>query len=182
MRNPGSRLALLASAALALSPMGACVTHHEKEEAESEPAAESERKPWNAEEMTTLTGDLAKQMREVRRAWLKDPAFRNPTSANRRAAALLDQRLRELDQRTTQLAKRVKGGGGYEDTLNIARNIGVLLNDVDMHARRIMTSPWIDERVRPAMALINEIAAFYGRDALFDPESMQRTDRPERTR
>ncbi len=97
--------------------MGACATHHEKEEAEAEPDAESERKPWNAEEMTTLTGDLAKQMREVRR-----------------------------------------------------------------HARGIMTSPWIDERVRPAMALINEIAAFYGRDALFDPESMQRTDRPERTR
>ncbi len=182
MRNPRSRLALLASIVLALSPLTAWAEQHEKPETEAAPAAETERKAWNAEEMTSLTGDLAKQMREIRRAWRKDPAFRNPTGANRKASARLDQRVRELDQRTTQLANRVKGGGGYEETLNIARNIGVLLNDVDMHARRIMTSPWDDERVRLAMVLINEIAAFYGRDALFDPESMQRTDRPERTR
>jgi hypothetical protein len=90
----------------------------------------------------------------------------------------LDQSLRDLDRRTSQLHTRVKGGAGYDETLNIARNILVLLNDVDVNGRSVMTGAWMDEKVRPAMALINEIAAYYGSDALYDPKTMQRTDRP----
>ena len=33
-----------------------------------------------------------------------------------------------------------------------------------------------------ATTLINEIAAYYGRDAIYDTETMQRIDRPPRTR
>jgi hypothetical protein len=40
----------------------------------------------------------------------------------------------------------------------------------------------MEARVRPAMALINEIAPYYGRGPLYDADSMQKTDRPARTR
>jgi len=51
----------------------------------------------------------------------------------------LDQSLRNLDTRTTQLAASVSGGAGYGETLNNARHIRVLLNDIDMNARTIMS-------------------------------------------
>ena len=58
----------------------------------------------------------------------------------------------------------------------------VLLNDVDMNGRRIMSTQTMEEQVRPAMETINEIAAYYGSDALFDAETMERLDRPARRR
>jgi hypothetical protein len=72
----------------------------------------------------------------------------------------------------------VKSGGGFEETQGIARRMSMLLNDADVEGRRIMTSVWMDQRVQPAMVLINEIAPFYGSGPLFDPETMQRLDRP----
>jgi hypothetical protein len=58
----------------------------------------------------------------------------------------------------------------------------VLLNDINVEGGRIMTSQWMDDRVRPATVLINEIATYCGSDALFDPETMERIDRPGRAR
>ena len=53
---------------------------------------------------------------------------------------------------------------------------GTQLNDAQVEGRRTMTSHWMDERIRPAMALVNEIAPFYGSGPLFDPEEMKRID------
>jgi hypothetical protein len=160
----------------------ACASQPEKASADAEPVPESERKAWDAEEMTRLSAELNRAVREVRRAWRRDPAFTDSTNPNRRAALRLDQTLRNLDQRTTQLASRVQGGGGYDETFNIARNIGVLLNDVDVEGRRIASSQFMEARVRPAMELVNEIAPYYGSGPLYDPASLQRVDRPPRTR
>jgi hypothetical protein len=160
---------------------GACATG---DPVESDPASSIaiERKPWDQEGMTTLTADLARSVRAVRRAWRREPGFRNAKNVQRGSTTRMDQTLRQLDQRTSQLAERVSSGAGFDDTRNNARNINVLLNDLDMQSRGIMTSKWMQEQVRPAMALINQIAAYYGRDALFDPETMQRKDRPEQRR
>jgi hypothetical protein len=160
----------------------ACASQPEKAEASAGPVAESNRKSWDAEEMTRLSGELARAIRDVRNAWRRNPAFREPQNPNRRAALRLDDTLRSLDQRATQLASRVKSGGGYDETFNIARNIGVLLNDVDVEGRRIAPNEFMEARVRPTMAIINEIAPYYGSGPLYDPETMQRLDRPPRTR
>ena len=90
----------------------------------------------------------------------------------------MEQIIRALQQSTRQLHNRIRGGGGFEETRNIARKIGTLLNDADVASRGIMTSAWVAERVRPAMVLINEIAPYYGSEPLYDPESLQRVDRP----
>ena len=181
VRNHEVRRALLIVAAGAALSLAGCATKPETLEVEVTPVAEADRKSWDAEEMTRLTGELATAIRDVRAAWRREPAFRDSSNPNQRSALRLDQSLRDLDQRTRQLHTRVQGGAGHDETLNIVRNIRVLLNDIDVEGRRVMTSQWMDDRVRPAMVLINEIAAYYGSDALFDPETMQRIDRPGRT-
>ena len=90
----------------------------------------------------------------------------------------MEQTLRNLEISTRQLHNRIKGGGGFEETQGTARRIGMLLNDADVQGRRIMTSAFVAEKVQPAMRLINEIAPYYGSGPLFDPETMQRLDRP----
>ena len=56
--------------------------------------------------------------------------------------------------------------------------MATLLVDADVEGRRIMTTEWVNERVRPAMATINEIAPFYGSGPLYDPETQQKLSRP----
>jgi hypothetical protein len=90
----------------------------------------------------------------------------------------MDETLRALEQSTGQLHRRVSRGEGFEETRPIARRIGMLLNDADVEGRRLMTGEWMHQRVRPAMALINRIAPYYGSGPLYDPETMQRLDRP----
>ena len=179
-----TRLILIAGLLAALTALTACASNSDKEATSPSAATTTatERKPWDQERMTELTGELVTALREVRRAWRREPAFRDTANPNRSAALQLDQNLRDLDRRATQLRGRVQGGDGADETLNIARNIRVLLNDIDVAGRRIMSSAWMEERVRPAMALLNEIAPYYGSDALFDTETLQRTDRPPRNR
>jgi hypothetical protein len=165
-------------ALLALAPLAAVAEHHEGTPASEESAGEGPpTQEWNQERMTELSGELATAMAELRRTFRKDPMFRNPRSPNQRAVHNMEQTLRNLELSTRTLSNRVKGGGGLEDTQGTARRIGMLLNDADMWGRRIMTSAWVQERVQPAMKLINEIAPYYGSGPLYDPETMQRLDR-----
>jgi len=152
--------------------------HASAGEAGKEKPPAVERKPWNQEEMVTLTTGLAGAVREVRDAWRKEPASRESSGPKRATTVRITQTLRDLDQRTSALATRVENGAGYDETLGVARKINVLLRDLDEQARGVMTSAWMDEKVKPAMDLINQIAPYYGREALYDTESMQRLDRP----
>ncbi|MCZ6783715.1 MAG: hypothetical protein O7G30_10455 [Proteobacteria bacterium] len=166
----GSLLGLVCTLLLVAPP--ALAEHHEAA------ADADDRKPWDQQEMTELTTELSQSVRAVRRAWRKDPAFRNPENPNRRASKRMDQILRDLDRSTGSLAATVNGGGGLEETQGTARRIGMLLNDADVEGRRLMTGVWMAERVQPAMELINRIAPYYGSGPLYDPETMQRLDRP----
>jgi hypothetical protein len=167
----------IAGAVLTLAVLPASATHHEASE-QAKPAAAGERAPWDQARMTELSDQLATAMSELRRAFRREPGFRDPSSPNRRATQSMDQTLRLLEQSARQLRNRVSGGAGFEETRNIARKIGSLLNDADVEGRRIMTSVWLDERIRPAMKLINEIAPYYGSGPLYDPETLQKLDRP----
>jgi len=191
VRNPGNRrlLSLALWAALVLATLPAAAEEHEAAAAEEQEAAAAEEqegaaaaagpptKEWNQERMTELSGELATAMAQLRRTFRKEPVFRNPQSPNQRAVHNMEQTLRNLELSTRRLGNTVKGGGGLEETRGTAQRIGMLLNDADMWGRRIMTSVWVQERVQPAMKLINEIAPYYGSGPLYDPETMQRLDR-----
>ena len=157
---------------LLLAPTPALAAHHEGAEAGTDG-----RKPWDAERMTALSAELATSAAQIRRTFRKDPNFRNPKTPNQNAVHQMEQTLRNLEITTRRLSKQVKAGGTADSTQGTARRIGMLLNDADMWGRRIMTSAFTEEQVRPAMKLINQIAPYYGSGPLFDPETMQRLDR-----
>jgi len=160
---------LVAATIILILPSIGIAKHHETKA--------DERRPWDQAAMQDLTTKLSRAMRDLRRAYRSEPTFRDQNSPNRHAALRMDESLQQLERNCTQLASRVAGGAAFEETQGVARRIGMLLNDVDMWSRRLMSSAWTDERVRPAMKLINEIAPFYGSGPLFDPETMERVDR-----
>jgi hypothetical protein len=168
------------TALLLLAPVLGCATKPEQNEPSANAAAAqaSERKPWDAERMTELSAELAQATSEVRRAFRREPNFRNPATPNQRTVHQMEQTLRDLEIATRRLASQVSGGADFEGTSGTARRIGMLLNDADVASRRIMTSAFMAEKIQPAMKLINEIAPYYGSGPLFDPETMQRLDRP----
>jgi len=176
MANMRLATALAMAFTFLLAAVPALAEHHEAEaKAEGET---SSRKPWNQQAMTDLSSQLAESMSALRKTFRKEPAFRSQEAPGRRAAHQMEQTLRKLETSTRQLRSRVAGGAGFEETQGIARRIGMLLNDADVEGRKIMTSAWMAESVQPAMKLINEIAPYYGRGPLYDPETMQRLDRP----
>jgi len=150
--------------------LAAGAAHHE--------SAETAAKAWDAERMTQLTGDLAKAMGEVRTSFRQQSGAMEPRSPKSRSGKNMDDILKDLARSSRQLHAQVKGGAGAEETQGIARKIGTLLNDADVVGRQIMTTAWTAEKIRPAMALINEIAPYYGAGPLYDPASLQRLDRP----
>jgi hypothetical protein len=161
-------LATVFALALLAAP-GARAEHHEAQagHAEAAPAAEPERKPWDQARMQELSGQLAKAVDEVRQAFRREPGYRDPSNPNRRASERMDEILKSLRSSTRQLAAKLESGGGYEDTLGVARKIGQLLNDAEVEGRKLMTSEWMEQRVVPAKQLVNEIAPYYGRGPLY---------------
>lgn len=127
---------------------------------------------WDQERMTKLTADLATAMRDVRNSFRKNPMMQTPDSTMRRSANQMTETLRGLDRHTASLASRVANGQNADETRGIARQIGTLLRDANSTGRRLMTSAWTDERILPAMKLINEIAPYYGSKPLYDTETM----------
>lgn len=179
--------ALLASSALlSLAAPAVFAAHHEEGEAEAAAATspeagaeapESVGLPWDAAKMTTLTGELSKQVRALRNAFRQSPNYANDQNPNRLSAQAMADTLKSLDQSCASLAKRVAKGEDADQTRGLARSIGTLLNDVDQHSRQLMIGEWTQEKARPAMETINAIAPYYGRGPLYDPESMRKLDR-----
>lgn len=185
MRRSRLTCLLTTGLALLLGATLASAAHHESGEAaasgggsgETGKAAADERKPWDQARMTELSQRLATETAEVRRAFRREPNFRNPATPNQRTVHQMEGTLRNLETATRRLARSVADGGDHDGTVGTARRIGMLLNDADVLGRGIMTSAFMAEKIRPAMATINEIAPYYGSGPLFDPETMQRLDR-----
>jgi hypothetical protein len=134
-------------------------------------------KAWDQARMIELTEKLAKAAREVRQTYRREPAYTDPQGPNRRAAQNMEEILHGLEQSSRQLHERVKGGGGRAETEGIARKMGTQLRDAEVEGRQLMSSEWLEQKVRPAKELINEIAPYYGAGPLYDPESLKPVER-----
>ncbi len=131
---------------------------------------------WDQARMTQLTSDLAKAIAAVRTSFRNDPVMNSPDSQKRRSAAQMSDILRNLERHCRSLATQVERGGTADDTRGTAQRIGTLLRDANQVGRRLMTSAWTDQRIKPAMELINEIAPYYGKGPLYDTERMEMLD------
>jgi len=157
--------------------------HEEVKQADAEPSEQvlqdaQQRRAWDQERMVDLTGALSGAMRELRGTFRREPALRDRSLPNQRAARLLEETLRSLERSCSRLASQVSGGAGFDETKGVARRIGMLLNDADVQSRRIQSTASMAQAVLPAMKLFNEIAPFYAVAPPFDLEKRQRVDRP----
>ncbi len=131
---------------------------------------------WDQERMTQLTRELADAMLAVRNSFRNDPINHNPDIGMRQSATEMNEILRNLDRHCRSLATQVERGATADETRGTARRIGTLLRDANQVGRRLTINAWTDERILPAMELINQIAPYYGRGPMFDTETMTLID------
>lgn len=124
-------------------------------------APDPDRIAWDQAKVTDLAQQLSAAMTNVRQASMKDPTIRNPSTTNRLAARQFLDTLRDLEASCRQLARRLEGGGGFEETLPVARRIGTLLRDAQDTSRRLMETEAQRAVIDPAVAIINRISPFY---------------------
>lgn len=128
--------------------------------------------PWDQEKMKILTADLARSIRAVRLAFRQNPNFNMPDTSMRQPGLQLDEVLRGIEMNTASLATRVANGQDADQTRGLVRRIGMSLRDANMLGRSLIPSEQSDQHIRPAMALVNQIAPYYGRGPIYDLETM----------
>ena len=60
-----------------------------------------------------------------------------------------------------QLAERLAAGGGYEETLNVAKKIRSLVRDAEVQGAKIMTTVWMEKELRPVESLLARLGRYY---------------------
>ena len=130
-------------------------------------AQPAERKAWNAEEMQALADQLAKEMNTARQAARREPQLQDAQRPGGRKATRFLDNLRLLETSSKQLASRVGSGGGYEQTLGIARKFGVLLRDSEVLSRSLNLSEGMTKDLDAAHRTLNKIAPYYGASPLY---------------
>ena len=155
--------------ALLLVPIVAGAAHHEAGE-----AAGAAPKAWDQEAVTQLSDQLWNELGDLRDAFRKDPQYRDGLSTSERAAHQLEGTLKHLETSARQLRDQVKAGKTMEETTPVAQKIGSLLRDADVESSKLMTTKWTQDRVKPVMETLNQIAPYYGSGPLYDPETMER--------
>ena len=126
-----------------------------------------ERKAWNAEEMQVLSDRLAKEMSTARQAARREPSLQDVQRPGGRKATKFLENMRLLEKSSKQLASRIGGGGGYEETTGIARKFGVLLRDSEVLSRSLQLSEGINKDLDAAHRTLNKIAPYYGASPLY---------------
>lgn len=154
--------------ALLLFPALAGAAHHEAGE------AVGAAKAWDQEAVTQLSDQLWSELGALRDAFRKDPQYRDGVSTAERAAHQLEGTLKHLETSARQLRDQVKAGKNMEETTPVAQKIGSLLRDADVESSKLMTTKWTQDRVKPVMETLNQIAPYYGSGPLYDPETMER--------
>lgn len=121
-----------------------------------------EKVAWDADEVTRLTAQLSEQMTAVRQSIRLEPGIQEQVRMQSKAAVRLTDLLRVLEKSSRQLASRVAGGGGLEETLPVVRKIGSLLRSARVQGRSLMITEPSLEVIEQARATLKELGPFYG--------------------
>lgn len=131
---------------------------------------QAERKPWNADEVKGLADQLATEFKDARQTARREVGLQNVSTGSDRAAKQFMDKLRLLEKSATQYAARVNGGGGFDETVGIARKIGVQLRDLEVLSRRLHLIKGTTDAVAAAHKTINQLSPYYGASPLY-PEA-----------
>ena len=130
----------------------------------SEPAAREAdpRIPWDQAKVTELARELHASVVALRRAALADPMLRSMQRAGGgNAAGLYLDGLRDLERATGQVARQLEAGQGFEQTLEGARRVGMLLRDVQVQSRRLDISEAQWQVIDPAIDILHRLSPYY---------------------
>jgi hypothetical protein len=134
------------------------------------------RKAWDQADVVRLAGDLQSQCNAIRKAFRREPVYTDQSMMKQRSAQRMDQVLRDLERSARQLKTRADGGGGYDETVSIARKIGTLLRDAGEEGRRLSLGEFTNKEIRPAMQTLNELAPYFGSGPLYEVDDMKATE------
>ncbi len=155
MAESRRRRAALATlcAALATLTSGACATTD----------ASGELRKWDQERVTQIAVELAAAAKAVRQGFREQPV--EAIGTQERSHYQFFEVLKALEKATQQLAFRLKGGGGFRETLPIAKKIRSLLREAETQGRSLMSSDQMERLYVPADRLLDEIAPYYFAEA-----------------
>ena len=127
--------------------------------------SEAQRADWDQDKVTELAVELTDVVAELQREFRRQPRGDLGSMQSRARFQMADD-LRVLRTETRALASKLESGGGFEQTLPIARRCRTVIRDLRATARRM-------QMVQPALGLaekaeeiIAKIAPFY-----FDPNA-----------
>lgn len=121
-----------------------------------------EQVPWDAEQVTSLTAQLATQMTAVRQSVRLEPGIGDLLRMQASNAVRLTDLLRILERSTKQLAVRVADGGGLDETTGLIKKIGSQLRSARVHARSLMLTEPTLEVVEQARETLEALSPYYG--------------------
>ena len=121
--------------------------------------ARADLEAWDPEKVLAAAQQLHTAVKDVRLKIRQEPVAGTPVQNDARQQ--LEITLRDLEKSSSQLVARLEGGGGRAETLNIARKIKMLVNDVRMYWRRMMTTETSDIATEPATQALAVLAPYY---------------------
>ena len=124
-------------------------------------SAASARETWNQETVTALATELADATKALKTTVRKDPDLRDGYRQGDPVVSRYADAINGIDRSARQLATKLAAGEGYEETLGVAKKIDSLVRDAQVQGARIMTTFWMEERVRPVEELLARLGRYY---------------------
>jgi hypothetical protein len=119
------------------------------------------RETWNQEAVTALATELADATKALKTTLRKDPDLRDGYRQGDPVVSRYVEAIDGIDRSARQLAQRLVAGEGYEETLGVAKKISSLVRDAEVQGARIMTTVWMEEKLKPVEDLLARLGRFY---------------------
>jgi Tfp pilus assembly protein PilV len=124
-------------------------------------SAASAREAWNQQTVTALATELADATKALKQTLRKDPDLRDGYRQGDPVVSRYANAIDGIDRSARQLAKRLAAGEGYEETLGVAKKIDGLVREAEVQGAKIMTTVWMEEKLRPVEDLLARLGRYY---------------------
>jgi hypothetical protein len=126
--------------------------------------ARAELAAWDQAKVTALAGQLAEAASSLYTTFYKQgpPQLGSGQASDYRE---LKQQVRRIQSEAKELAGAVGKGEGREDTLDIYKNLMVIVRDARENAQRVFSTKDVQDQASKVRELLNQISPYYDADA-----------------
>ena len=119
------------------------------------------REAWNQQTVTALAKELADATKALKSTIRKEPNLRDAYRQGDPVVLRYADAINGIDRSARQLANKLASGEGYEETLNVAKKLDSLVREAEVQGARIMTTVWMEEKLRPVENLLARLGRYY---------------------